>query len=66
MFDYPFTLCVSALWERITEAHTNRWLHKTSSTLTVSSDDLDERDMTSESGLLLHYSPINKLFHMVS
>lgn len=37
----------------ITVAHSNRRLPKTASTLTVSSDDLDERDMPSESGLVV-------------
>lgn len=52
-------LYVSVLWGRIIEAHTQRRLPKTSSTLTVSSDDLDERDLASESGLLLpFYAPV--------
>lgn len=45
--------CVPSLLQYIIEAHTNRRLPKTASTLTVSSDDMDERDVASESGLLL-------------
>lgn len=45
---------VSALLERITTAHTTRRLPKPASTLTISSDDLDDRDGASESGWLLY------------
>lgn len=50
---------ISSIWEYIFEAHINRRLPKTASTLTVSSDDLDERDMASESGLLLLFNGIS-------
>lgn len=46
---------VSAMWERITPAHTTRRLPKPASTLTISSDDLDDRDGPSESGWLLYF-----------
>lgn len=63
---FKFTLfCVSALRECIIEAHTNRRLPKTASTLTVSSDDLDERDMASESGLLLLFkASMNRVLNL--
>lgn len=54
--------CVFALLECIIEAHTNRRLPKTTSTLTISSDDPDDRDVASESGLLLpFYASINRI-----
>lgn len=37
------------MWEYITPAHTTRRLPKAASTLTISSDDLDDRDIASES-----------------
>ena len=51
-----FPSAVSLLF--ITVAHSNRRLPKTASTLTVSSDDLDERDMASESGLIVLFMPL--------
>ncbi|KAF3700052.1 GEM-interacting protein [Channa argus] len=47
--DKGFYFSLIAPWEYIIEAHTNRRLPKTASTLTVSSDDLDDRDIASES-----------------
>lgn len=67
---YNSPLCVSVLWERIFKAHTNRRIPKTASTLTMSSDDMDERDMASESGLLFPFCTSsqamgNKLHHSI-
>lgn len=53
---------VSALWECITPAHTTRRLPKPASTLTISSDDLDDRDGPSESGWLLYFKGFMYLF----
>ncbi|XP_069004990.1 GEM-interacting protein [Embiotoca jacksoni] len=43
-------------------AHTNRWLPKTGSTLTVSSDDLDDRDVVSEPELIDYQLPKVRTF----
>lgn len=45
----PLIFSFSAMWEYITPAHTTRRLPKPASTLTISSDDLNDRDIASES-----------------
>lgn len=53
---FSFLSTGSLLYDQcMNQAHTNRRLPKTASTLTVSSDDMDERDVPSESGLLFAF-----------
>lgn len=66
VLDFLF-LSVPALWEHITPAHTTRRLPKPASTLTISSDDLDDRDGPSESGWLLYFKgSARRLFSKLS